>query len=188
MGADDIDYGPLAALVGTWQGDKGIDISPEPDGTEESPYHETIEFEAAGDVTNGEAETLAIVRYHQVVSRKSNDEVFHDQVGYWTWDPATKTIAQSLCIPRAVALLAGGEFGGDAAASTIVLDVRAEKGGADWGIVESPFMGEKASTKAYTFRAEITGDSMRYAQTMFLDIYGRSFDHTDTSELKRTSS
>ena len=26
------DYGPLKHLFGTWKGDKGIDVSPEPDG------------------------------------------------------------------------------------------------------------------------------------------------------------
>ncbi len=188
MGVEDIDYGPLAALIGTWEGDKGMDIAPEPDdGVEESPYYETIVFEAAGDVTNAESQTLAIVRYHQVVFRKSNDEVFHDQIGYWTWDPATKTIAQSVNIPRAVALLAGGTFAGDAGAGTTILEVRAAKGDADWGILESPFMREKASTTAYTFRAEITGDAMRYAQSIMLDIYGRTFDHTDESELRRTA-
>jgi len=30
----DIDYGPLAGLIGTWTGSKGLDIAPEPDGTE----------------------------------------------------------------------------------------------------------------------------------------------------------
>ena len=59
MSGSDIDYGPLAALIGTWQGDKGMDVSPEPDGIEENPYYETIVFEAAGDVTNAEAQTLA---------------------------------------------------------------------------------------------------------------------------------
>jgi hypothetical protein len=57
VGVDDIDYGPLAALVGTWQGDKGMDVAPEPDGTEENPYYETIVFEAAGDVSNAETQT-----------------------------------------------------------------------------------------------------------------------------------
>ena len=33
-----IDYGPLALLIGTWEGDKGVDIAPEPDGTENNPY------------------------------------------------------------------------------------------------------------------------------------------------------
>ena len=39
-----ISYGPLAALAGIWRGDKGSDISPEPDGHEENPFYETISF------------------------------------------------------------------------------------------------------------------------------------------------
>jgi hypothetical protein len=82
MSSSDIDYGPLTALIGTWQGEKGLDVAPEPEGTEENPYYETIVFEAGGDVTNAEIQTLAIVRYRQVVHRKSNGEIFHDQIGY----------------------------------------------------------------------------------------------------------
>ena len=29
-----IDYGPLAALIGTWRGDRGMDVAPDPDGGE----------------------------------------------------------------------------------------------------------------------------------------------------------
>ena len=32
-----IDYGPLVVLIGRWTGDKGMNRSPEPDGTEENP-------------------------------------------------------------------------------------------------------------------------------------------------------
>ena len=39
-----VDYGPLSKLIGVWKGDKGMDIAPEPDGTEENPYYETITF------------------------------------------------------------------------------------------------------------------------------------------------
>ena len=87
----DIDYGPLAGLIGTWEGDKGLDVAPEPDGTEESPYYETIIFEPIGDVTNAEDQVLTVLRYLQIVRRKSNDEVFHDQTGYWTWDARLTT-------------------------------------------------------------------------------------------------
>ena len=38
---DGVDYGPLAALVGTWKGAKGVDRAPEPDGEERNPYYET---------------------------------------------------------------------------------------------------------------------------------------------------
>ena len=185
---NDIDYGPLTGLIGTWEGDKGMDISPEPDGTEENPYYETIAFEAAGDVTNAEEQTLAIVRYHQVVRRKSNDEVFHDQIGYWLWDPANGTIMQSVTIPRAVCVLAGGSFAGDAKAPEITLSVRAKRGDADWGIIQSPFMREKASTEAFEHELTVAGDRLRYAETTYLQIYGRRFDHTDQNELRRTAS
>ena len=180
-------YGPLAALIGTWQGDKGMDVSPEPDGTEESPYYETIIFEAAGDVTNAEDQTLTIVRYHQVVTRKSNDEVFHDQIGYWTWDAASKTIAESVNIPRVVAVLAGGTFEGDVSGAEIVLEVAAKKNDPDWGIIESPFMRDRASTLAFEHRIQLAGDSMKYRELTTLEIYGRNFDHTDANELTRTS-
>ncbi|MBW2270601.1 MAG: FABP family protein [Deltaproteobacteria bacterium] len=187
MSESDIDYGPLAALIGTWQGDKGTDVSPEPEGTEENPYYETIVFEAAGDVTNAEAQTLAVVRYHQIVTRKSNDQVFHDQIGYWTWDPASKTIAQSVNIPRAVAVLAGGSFEGDTSASEVVLEVVAKKGDLDWGIIESPFMRDNASTLAFEHRVEVSGDYLKYSETTSLDIYGREFEHTDANELARAA-
>ena len=97
----EFDYGPLSALIGTWTGDKGMDVSPEPDGPEESPYFETLVFDAAGDVENAESQKLTMLRYHQVVSRKSNGEVFHDQVGYWMWDAEQKLVMQSIAIPAA---------------------------------------------------------------------------------------
>ena len=46
---EEVDYGPLAALVGTWKGDDGMDVAPEPDDDERNPYYETIVFEEAGD-------------------------------------------------------------------------------------------------------------------------------------------
>jgi len=182
----EIDYGPLTGLIGTWKGDRGIDIAPEPDGTEENPYYETIEFEAAGDVENYESQTLVIVRYHQVVARKSNDEVFHDQVGYWLWDAQSETIMQTLTIPRAVSIVAGGSAqGGAKSGGPLVLEVAAKLGDPDWGIAQSPFMRDSASTLAYRYRATLDGDRFSYAQTTSLEIYGRSFEHTDENNLVR---
>ena len=61
----DVDYEPLEGLIGVWPGDNGFDVSPEPDGSEENPYYETIMFEGIGGVTNAESQDLAAVRYHQ---------------------------------------------------------------------------------------------------------------------------
>lgn len=184
---DGIDYGPIAALVGTWQGGKGVDRAPEPDGEERSPYYETIVFEAAGDVTNAEKQTLSIVRYHQVVSRKSNDEVFHDQQGYWLWDPADNTLVESFIIPRGVAVVAGGTLAAPAdAAQELVYTVKADASSPEFGIIQAPFMFKQAKTTAFTHTVTVNGDEMHYSQTTLLDIYGKkSYEHTDVNTLHR---
>ena len=41
---DDVDYRPLACLIGTWKGEEGMDVTPEPDGTEENPYDESLVY------------------------------------------------------------------------------------------------------------------------------------------------
>ena len=66
-----------------------MDVAPEPDGTEHNPFYEQLLFEPIGTVTNAEQQTLAALRYHQVVLRKSNDKVFHNETGYWLWDAAS---------------------------------------------------------------------------------------------------
>ena len=181
----DFDYGPLRGLIGSWEGAKGMDISPEPDGVEENPFYETIVFEPAGDVENAETRTLTIVRYHQVVSRKSNDKVFHDQVGYWLWDAEESLVMQTLTIPRAVCVVAGGLYEGDPAAGAVTLQVRAAHDDPDWGVVESPFMRDNARTLAFEHELRLEGDRLSYNELTRLEIYGRAFDHTDTNELTR---
>jgi len=183
---DGIDYGPLAALIGTWEGDKGMDIAPEPDGIEENPYYETIIYEAIGDVTNAEEQTLAALRYHQVVKRKSNDKVFHNETGYWMWDSTTNTISQSLTIPRGVCLIAGGN-GGEYDAKNCVLEVEAGIDNDDWGIVQAPFMRDKAKTTSFTHKITVKNGEMSYSETTMVDIFGKVFEHTDENILKDSS-
>lgn len=186
---DGIDYGPLAALIGTWEGDKGVDRAPEPDGEERTLYYETIVFEAAGDVTNAESQILSVVRFHQVVSRKSNNKVFHDQVGYWLWDPADNTIVQTFTIPRGVAVVAGGTLAPAAdPAQELVFNVAADANSPQFGIIQAPFMFQQAKTTAFTHTMTVNGDEMRYSESTLLDIYHvKSYDHTDVNTLRRVS-
>jgi methylamine---glutamate N-methyltransferase subunit C len=182
----DVNYGPLACLVGTWTGDKGMDRSPEPDGVEENPYFETILFEAIGDVTNSESQKLAVLRYHQVVSRKSTKKVFHNETGYWMWDSQVGIVMHSLTIPRAVCVLAGGKFdASQAGASKIILAVKASLEDKDWGIIQSPFMREKARTVSFQHQITVEGNELSYSETTCLQIYGKPFDHTDTNTLHK---
>ena len=180
---DGIDYGPLAELAGVWKGDTGMDVAPEPDDDEHNPYYETLIITAAGDVTNAEQQTLSLLRYHQEVRRKSNHRVFHDQVGYWLWDPASERVVQTLMIPRGVALLAEGSAAVDGGVLRIEVQAAADS---PWGILESPFMREQARTTGFSYRLELSGDTLIYEQTTVLDIYGkRDYQHTDRNTLWR---
>ena len=76
------DYGPLTGLIGTWQGSRGVDKAPAPDGLADCPYFETLCFEACDRVTNAQSQTLAVLHYRQVVSRLSDNQVFHHETGY----------------------------------------------------------------------------------------------------------
>lgn len=179
----EIDYGPLTVLIGVWEGGQGEDLAPEPDGEEHNPYYETIAFEAIGDVSNAESQTLVALHYRQIVKRKSNDKVFHDETGYWMWDAESDMVMHSLTIPRAVALLAGGKARRDGPAT--VFEVSARLGDSDWGISQSPFMRDNAKTTAFAHTITVIGDELIYAETTMLDIYGRSFEHTDKNVLTR---
>ena len=44
--------GPLTSLIGTWKGESGMDVAPEPDGIVQNPYYETLVCEAAGNLKN----------------------------------------------------------------------------------------------------------------------------------------
>jgi len=183
---DGIEYGPLAGLVGNWAGDKGVDKAPEPDGEERNLYYETMMFEAIGDVTNANEQVLSVLRYHQVVSRKSNDKVFHNETGYLSWDPATGVILQSFSIPRGVAVVASGGVVEDPKAPTaIVIELKAALDSPEGGVAQSRYMLEKAKTVTFSRKLTLEGDSLVYSESTLLDIYGRQYDHTDMNRLKR---
>lgn len=180
---DGVDYGPLHQLIGSWRGETGLDVAPEPDGEDKHAYYDEITITPSGAATNAEEQNLVCVKYHQVVRKRNNGKVFHDQVGHWIYEPATGMIVHSLSIPRAVCVLAGGELkqNGD----ETVFDVKAIAGNDSFGIVQSPFMLEKAKTTAFHMVLKISGDTLSYEETTSLDIYGRQFEHTDGCELTR---
>jgi len=181
-----VDYGPLTPLIGIWQGDKGTDIAPEPHGTEVTPYLETLAFSAIGDVTNADMQKLAVVHYRQIVQRQSDQQVFHDETGYWMWDAANQTIMHSLTIPRGICVLAGGKASPQTDRENhITLEVAAFTDHPDWQIVQSPFMHKNARTTAFRHRIAIGGNTLYYTETTTVEIYGKTFEHTDENTLKR---
>jgi hypothetical protein len=55
----------------------------------------------------------------------------------------------------------------------------------DWGVIQSPFMRDNARTIDYRHKVTVGGGKMTYEQTMNLEIYGRTFEHTDRNDLVR---
>lgn len=182
----DIDYGPLTGLLGTWKGDKGLDVSPGRDGAVNSPYYEMITFTAVGTVTNAKSQVLSAVRYLQVIYRKSDNEIFHDETGYWTWDSQNKIVMHSLVIPRAVCVLAGGKYTGEKdKAGNILIEVSANINDKNWNIIHSPFMQENARTTEFHQKILTGNGKLSYTASMIVEIYGDIFEHTDRNDLIR---
>jgi hypothetical protein len=183
---DRIDYGPLHQLIGKWVGSDGMDNAPDADANPDlSPYSDELTFALAGRAENAEEQELVAVRYHHIVRKRENGLIFHDQIGHWIYEPSTELIVHSLTIPRAVCILAGGTMTQNIDETTF--DVKAEAGSNTFGILQSPFMMEKAKTKAFHMILSIKGNTLSYEETTSLHIYGKDFEHTDKSTLKRVT-
>ncbi len=181
---DGVDYGPLAQLIGRWSGNKGIDKAPDNQANvDESQFTDEMTFSIAGSAENAEEQALVALKYHHVVRRAKNGLIFHDQIGHWIYEPATGVIMHSLTIPRGVCVLAGGQYQERDGDSVFV--VEAQAGSETYGIVQSPFMSEKAKTHAFTMMLTVNDNELSYHEIMSLHIYGKDFKHEDRSTLHR---
>ncbi len=99
--------GPLRRLAGVWEGRKGVDVNPKAEGPERRVFIERIDMQPIDPQANG-PQLLRGLRYHVHINTEEEDITFHDQVGYWLWEPATGLVMQSLTIPRGQSVLAGG--------------------------------------------------------------------------------
>jgi hypothetical protein len=176
--------GPLRRLAGTWRATKGIDIAPKEAGPEQRTFIEHITFQAIDPQANG-PQLFYGLRYHVHITTVEEDITFHDQVGYWLWEPATGLIQQTLAIPRGQVLLASGQ--GQPDDSTIV--VTATRGQTSYGICSTDFLEDAFRTDAY--RIEIVfhdEDSWSYDIQTTLTVRGQAepFSHHDRNTLHRT--
>src|SRR5215469_7003226 len=136
--------GPLRRLAGVWEGKEGIDLNPKADGPQRREYTERIEFEVIDPQANG-PQLFYGLRYHTHILATDEDATFHDQVGYWLWEPATGLIMQSLAIPRGQVALAAGRASADA--DKLVLT--AKRGDTEYGICSTGFLEKAFRTDSY---------------------------------------
>ena len=103
--------GPLAPLAGIWEGTAGADVHPVVEGTESDVFVEHYELQPIDPQTNGPQYFYGL-RYHTHIHKPGEVETFHDQVGYWLWNPVEGTVTQTVAIPRGQVALASGAGGG----------------------------------------------------------------------------
>ncbi len=175
--------GPLRALAGVWTTatDNGVDVHPVAEGPETQAYVDRFELQPIDPQTNG-PQLLYGLRYHQHIVKPGEVETFHDQIGYFLWEPATRMIYQTLAIPRAQVALAIGEAAPDATEFELV----AKRGETMNGIASGPFLEEAFKTVHYRIKVAVRPDGRwTYDETTLLEVKGRTepFEHRDTAIL-----
>ncbi|HEX5263973.1 MAG TPA: heme-binding beta-barrel domain-containing protein [Phenylobacterium sp.] len=173
--------GPLRRLAGVWEGNKGIDLNPKAAGPERREYVERIDMQPIDPQANG-PQLLYGLRYHVHILAPPEEITFHDQVGYWLWEPATGLVMQTVAIPRGQVVLAGGEAKPDGAG----LIVSARRGETEYGIASTAFLEHAFRTDAYRLDVTFNADgSWSYISDTMLMVRGRAevFQHRDRNTL-----
>jgi hypothetical protein len=174
--------GPLAAMAGTWEG-TGFDEHPVAWGTEQNAFFEHYELEPIDAQTNG-PQLFYGLRYHTHIVKPGEVETFHDQVGYWLWEPAAETVTHTLAIPRGQVLLASGPAHADSRAFELTATVGLET----YGILSNPFLDRSFRTESFRIRVTLNADgTWSYDEETMLRIPGRAdlFSHIDRNTLTR---
>ena len=184
--ADELEpAGPLMGLAGVWEGDRGIDNAPDDDrvSVEMNRYRERLTFEPMDLVANHE-QKLTALRYATTAWRIGDANPFHEELGYWLWDPAEKQVMRCFMVPRGVTVIAGGTAQPDATS----FELNAEAGSEIYGICSNPFLDREFKTLRYQLRFEKTGpDTIHYWEDTVLRIpaLDEPFHHTDENTLTR---
>jgi hypothetical protein len=175
--------GPLRGMAGIWQGIRGQDINPKAEGPKKQVFVEHIELQPIDPQTNG-PQLLYGLRYHAHIVKPDQVKTYHDQVGYWLWEPATHSVIHTLTIPRAQIVMAVGVASADAKEFELI----ATQDSKNFGICSAPFLDY--AFKTIEFRIKVTihsDDTWSYDEDTVLLIKGKDapFHHTDRNILTR---
>jgi hypothetical protein len=185
--------GPLRPLAGIWTSAEGADVHPVGPGSditgtvidddEHQVFVERYELQPIDPQTNG-PQLFYGLRYHTHIVKPGEVETFHDQVGYWLWEPAARMVLHSLAIPRGQVALAAGPAEPDATD----FEVMATRGTETFGILSNPFLERAFQTVAFRIRITVNADhTWSYEEHTEMRIPGRDgiVDHVDRNTLKR---
>ncbi len=175
--------GPLTPMAGIWEATRGLDVHPKAEGPKKQAYIERYELQPIDPQANG-PQLFYGLRYHTHIVKPGEVETFHDQVGYWLWEPATGNVILTLSIPRAQCAMAFGTAAPDAR----TFKLSAVRGNVTNGILSGPFLEHAFKTVSYDITVTINDDgTWQYEQDTVLVIPGLAepFHHTDRAVLTK---
>lgn len=175
--------GPLRAMAGVWEGVRGLDVKPKAEGPKKQAFVERFELQPIDPQTNG-PQLFYGLRYHTHITKPEQSKTYHDQVGYWLWEPATGTVIQTLAIPRGQIAMAVGHAAADATQFELV----AQRESTTYGICSNPFLEHAFRTVEYRIQVTIHPDgTWSYDEDTVMMIRGQTepFHHTDRNTLHK---
>lgn len=177
--------GPLAPLAGVWEGKRGLDHHFNEDGDRKEAFLERYELHPIDPQLNG-PQLFYGLRYWTTILRPNKPATFHDQVGYWLWEPATGTIIQTHTIPRGLTALAIGQAKPDAKSFELV----SAYGSSINGVCSNPFLDHSKRTLEFRIKVDIHDDgTWSYEQDTVLKFitHDEPFHHTDRNRMHKVA-
>jgi hypothetical protein len=175
--------GPLRGMAGVWQGERGLDVKPKAEGPKKQAYVETIHLQPIDPQTNG-PQLLYGLRYHTHVVKPGQVKTYHEQVGYWLWEPSNGTIIHTLTIPRAQVVMAMGQ----AAADAKEFELLATRESDNFGIRSTPFLDYAFKTIEFRIKVTLNAEgTWSYEEDTVMMIRGKAepFHHVDRNTLTK---
>jgi hypothetical protein len=126
------------------------------------------------------------LRYSTTAWRIGESTAFHEELGYWLWDPAAQQVLRCFVIPRGVTVIAGG----NATADARTFSLAAQLGSPTYGICSNQFLDRNFRTVRYELTVTIHDEnSFSYEEDSVLEIPGQAqpFHHRDRNTLKRAA-
>ena len=142
---------------------------------------ERIELQPIDPQTNG-SQLFYGLRYYTHVTKPDQVKTYHDQVGYWLWEPANGTVIHTLTIPRGQVVMAGGTVASDADE----FELTARLGDSVYNICPNPFLDHAFKTVEFRIRIRFNDDgTWFYYEDTVMKIQGQAelFYHIDYNVL-----
>ncbi len=175
--------GPLTGMAGIWEGIRGLDVKPKAEGPKKQAYVEQIELQPIDPQTNG-PQLFYGLRYHTHITKPDQVKTYHDQVGYWLWEPATSNVIHTLSIPRGMITMASGKT----AANAKQFELFAKEDDRCAGISSNPFLDYAFRTVEFRIQVSINEDgTWSYEQDTVMKIKDQAalFHHVDSNTLHK---